>query len=44
MRPGADATANFDYYPGSVFTAGDVNLAFERNLKSGDIIVTVYWP
>jgi hypothetical protein len=44
MRPGADATANYDYYPGSVFSAGDVNLAFERNLKSGDIIVTVYWP
>lgn len=44
MRPGANSAANFDYYPGSTFTGGNVNLAFERNLKSGDVIVTVYWP
>lgn len=44
MRPGANSSANFDYYPSSTFTGGDVNICFERTLKSGDVIVVVYWP
>jgi hypothetical protein len=36
MRPGANAAANNDYYPGTSFTAGNVELKFERAIKSGD--------
>lgn len=36
MRPGADATANNDYYPGDSLANGD--LKFERKLKDGDVI------
>ena len=40
----ADASANHDYYPGTTFTAGDVELKWERNTKTGDQYVSVYWP
>jgi hypothetical protein len=36
LIPGANAAANEDYYPGSVFTSGNVNIAVEDNTKSGD--------
>lgn len=36
MRPGANASANNDYYPGTSFTAGNVELKFERAVKLGD--------
>ena len=44
MRPGADASANHDYYPGTSFTAGNVELKFERATKNGDQYVSMYWP
>jgi hypothetical protein len=44
MRPGADSSANNDYYPGTTFTAGDVELKWERAIKPGDVFVSVYWP
>jgi hypothetical protein len=43
MRPGADLNADFDYYPGTALTP-DADLRFERVLRSGDVIVIVYWP
>ena len=43
MRPGADASANHDYYPGSSFVASNVRLRFERNTKSGDQYVSLVY-
>jgi hypothetical protein len=37
MRPGVDASANNDYYPGSV----DKSLRFEFQLRTGDVICVV---
>ena len=36
MRPGADASANNDYYPGTSLALGQVR--FERKVKIGDVI------
>jgi hypothetical protein len=44
MRPGANAAANNDYYPGTSFTSGNVEIKFERNVKPGDVFVSLYWP
>jgi hypothetical protein len=44
MRPGANAAANNDYYPGSSFTSGNVELKWERIIKPGDVFVSMYWP
>jgi hypothetical protein len=44
MQPGANAAANNDYYPGTTFTAGDVELKFERAVIINDVLVSVYWP
>ena len=44
MRPGANAAANNDYYPGTSFTSGNVELKFERVVKPGDVFVSIYWP
>jgi hypothetical protein len=40
MRPGADLSANFDYYPGTALTP-DADIRFERKVKVGDVIVVV---
>jgi hypothetical protein len=37
LRPGANAAANFDYYPGSTLTPAAA-LRFEFNVKAGDVI------
>jgi len=39
LRPGADSSANNDYYPGTDLTAGQVK--FEFPLKAGDVITVV---
>lgn len=39
LRPGADASANHDYYPGTSLTNGQ--LMFEFTVKIGDVICTV---
>ena len=39
MRPGADASADHDYYPGTSLANGD--LKFEFGLKAGDVICVV---
>jgi hypothetical protein len=39
MRPGADASANHDYYPGSSLALGQ--LKFEFNLKLNDVICVI---
>lgn len=44
LRPGANAAANQDYYPGTTFTPGDVEIKFEDNVKSGDQITVWIWP
>lgn len=44
LRPGANAAANQDYYPGTTFTAGDVEIMFEDNIKSGAQITVWTWP
>jgi hypothetical protein len=44
LRPGANAAANQDYYPGTTFTAGDVEIMFEDNVKSGAQITVWTWP
>jgi hypothetical protein len=41
MQPGADAAANNDYYPGTTFGAGDVEIKFERNTKAADVYVSL---
>lgn len=43
MRPGANAAANNDYYPGTTFTAGDVEIKWERALTTLDQIWVVTW-
>lgn len=43
MRPGADAAANYDYYPGTALTP-DADIRFERKVKDGDIISVITWP
>ena len=43
MRPGANAAANYDYYPGTALTP-DADLRFERSIKDGDVIGVVVWP
>lgn len=40
LQPGADASANNDYYPGTSFVAGNVTLRFERGIRTGDIIAS----
>jgi hypothetical protein len=39
LRPGADASANNDYYPGT--TLSDGQLKFEFDIKSGDVLCVV---
>jgi hypothetical protein len=41
-RPGADASANHDVYPGTTPANGD--LKFEYKLKTGDEIILEYYP
>ena len=43
MRPGANAAANHDYYPGTSFVTSNVRLAFDRNTKSGDQYASVVY-
>lgn len=44
LRPGANAGANFDLYPGTdLNNGGDGQLKFERKLKIGDTIGIVDW-
>jgi hypothetical protein len=38
MRPGANASANFDYYPGTDFIPGNVDLRFERRVRNNSTI------
>lgn len=40
MRPGADASANNDYYPGSTLATA-AKLKFEFKLKTGDVICVI---
>lgn len=37
MRPGANAAANYDYYPGTALTP-DADIRFERAIKNADVI------
>jgi len=39
LRPGADASANNDYYPGTSLANGQVR--FEFNVKTGDVICVI---
>lgn len=40
LRPGADASANNDYYPGSSITA-PAKIKFEFKVKSGDVLCVI---
>jgi hypothetical protein len=42
LRPGADASANHDYYPGSVLTPA-ARLKFEFTVKTNDVICVIPW-
>lgn len=41
LRPGANASANFDFYPGTSLANGQ--LKFEGKLKIGDVLCVVRW-
>jgi hypothetical protein len=40
LRPGADATANNDYYPGTSITA-PAQIKFEFKVKVGDVLCVI---
>jgi len=41
LRPGANAAANFDYYPGTNFTPGNVEIMFEQRIRKDSTIAIV---
>jgi len=41
LRPGANAAANHDYYPGTALGPGPAQLMFEFKVKSGDVLCVI---